>query len=412
MPRGAHVSGQLTTGARLSPWENAAFKLLSGLTQGRLDVTLADGRNYVFEGAEPTGLQADIAIRDSNAFHRFFSGGNLGFCEAYIDGDWTTSNLADLLTLFLRNQNALQSYKNGTLLTRLGTLWRHKSHANNKHGAKKNIEAHYDLGNTFYAQFLDPGMTYSSALFTSYQQDLAQAQKAKYASLCNRLMIEQHHRVLEIGCGWGGFAEYVAREIGSRVTAITLSPSQHAFASARIRDNGLSDRVDVQLIDYRDVQGQFDRIASIEMIEAVGQDYWGAFFDAIHDRLSPGGRAELQAITIRDDLFDDYAKTPDFIQMYVFPGGMLPSPAKLHEHITKAGLIDLGHIEFGQDYARTLELWNANFQAAWPKIEKIGFDDRFKRIWELYLCYCMAGFRAGTINVVQKSIVKPGNNAA
>lgn len=408
--RGAILSGQMTTGARLNSWESVAFKLLSRLSQGHLGVTLPDGRHYEFNAGD-SGPHADLAIHDNRAFRRFFIGGNVGFCESYIDGDWSSSNVADLLTLFLLNQSALASHRSGTLLTRLGTLLRHKSHPNSKTGSRKNIEAHYDLGNTFYAQWLDPGMTYSSALFKSDKQSLVEAQNNKYASLCNRLMIEPQHRVLEIGCGWGGFAEYVGREIGARVTAITISPSQHAYTAARIQQAGLSDRVDVQLIDYRDVQGQFDRIASVEMIEAVGRDYWDAFFKAIHDRLVTGGRAEIQSITIRDDLFDEYAKTPDYIQLYIFPGGMLPAPAKLHEHITKSGLIDLGHIEFGGDYARTLEIWHDNFQSAWPKIEKIGFDTRFKRIWELYMAYCIAGFRAGTINVCQKSIVKPIQHA-
>jgi len=249
-------------------------------------------------------------------------------------------------------------------------------------------------------------MTYSSAVFGPEERDLTAAQHRKYALLAEKMRLDQGHRVLEIGCGWGAFAEFAAIERGARVTAITISREQHAYASRRIHEAGLADRVEVRLQDYRDTNGRFDRIASIEMFEAVGEKYWPQFFDVLRERLTPGGRAALQVITIADRFFDDYRRSADYIQRYIFPGGMLPSPAALQREVERAGLRLAGSSGYGHDYAETLREWNRRFQAAWPEIRPLGFDERFKRLWEQYLHYCAAGFSVGTIDVKQLAVAR------
>ena len=277
---------------------------------------------------------------------------------------------------------------------------RHAFSSNTRKGSRRNIVAHYDLGNDFYAQWLDRGMTYSSALFTAPDQTLEAAQHAKYAALADAADIRPGQSVLEIGCGWGGFAEYLAGERGVRVTAITLSPSQKAFAERRITEAGLDDRVSIQLIDYRDVQGTFDRVVSVEMFEAVGEAYWPTFFETVRARLAPGGRAGLQIITIRDDLLATYRRRPDFIQMYVFPGGMLPSEPRLARAIGVAGLEGDVVRRFGADYAETLRRWRIAFDTGSPA----GKDERFRNLWRYYLAYCEAGFRSGRTDVVHMTL--------
>jgi cyclopropane-fatty-acyl-phospholipid synthase len=279
--------------------------------------------------------------------------------------------------------------------------------SNSRTGSKKNIHAHYDLGNAFYEAWLDRTMTYSSARFDSASEPLEAAQTRKYADLARAMDLKPGMRVLEIGCGWGGFAEYAAREVGAHVTGVTISQEQHDFARQRLFNAGLSERTDIRLIDYRDVEGTFDRVASIEMFEAVGKEYWGAYFDKVRQVLVPGGRAGLQIITIQDELFDEYNARVDFIQKYIFPGGMLPSEARLQPVVEAAGLRWDAVDRFGVDYADTLSRWDQRFQAAWADIRKMGgFDERFRRLWRFYLAYCEAGFRSRRTDVIQLALTR------
>jgi cyclopropane-fatty-acyl-phospholipid synthase len=281
---------------------------------------------------------------------------------------------------------------------------RHVLRPNSRRGSRRNILAHYDLGNAFYQRWLDPSMTYSSARFEKPELSLEDAQTAKYRSLARKLSLQPDHHLLEVGCGWGGFAEFAAREVGARVTAITISDQQHAFAAERIRCAGLGDKVEIRLQDYRDVEGRFDRIASIEMFEAVGESYWPIYFGKLADIIKPDGIIGLQIITIADRYFETYRRGADFIQRHIFPGGMLPSPTALQQQLERAGLQKLTEATFGLDYARTLATWNRRFQAAWPDLLRLGFDQRFKRLWQYYLAYCEAGFKAGWTDVCQLAL--------
>ncbi|NBB84127.1 MAG: methyltransferase domain-containing protein [Alphaproteobacteria bacterium] len=376
------------------------------LRVGTLDVTLPDGSTRRFGGAEP-GPAADLTIRSDTLARRFLTRGNLGFCEGYIEGDWVSDDVERLFVFFLMNQDALADEMAGKAWVRVLQRLVHMMRPNDRTGARRNIAAHYDLGNAFYEKWLDPSMTYSSAVFGEGEEDLTAAQRRKYALLAERMDLGEGDHVLEIGCGWGGFAEFAAAERGAKVTAITISREQHAYASRRIQAAGLADKVEVRLQDYRDTDGRFDRIASIEMFEAVGEKYWPQFFGTLRDRLAPGGTAALQVITIADRFFDQYRRSADYIQRYIFPGGMLPSPEALGREVERAGGLRLaGMTGFRHDYAVTLREWNQRFQDAWPDIRALGFDERFKRMWEQYLHYCAAGFQVGTIDVKQLAIVR------
>jgi cyclopropane-fatty-acyl-phospholipid synthase len=334
------------------------------------------------------------------------SGGDVGFAESYMDGDWTTPDLPAVLTVFSANLDRMDNITAGGPLTRMIHWAYHKFRANTKEGAKKNIEAHYDLGNDFYEQWLDSTMTYSSARFTQNEQSLEDAQREKYAGIARAIDLKAGDHVLEIGCGWGGFAEYAARDVGATVTCLTLSPSQREYAIKRMERLQLSDKVNIKLQDYRDETGTYDAVASIEMFEAVGQEYWPSFFSKVNEVLKPGGKAGLQIITIRDDLFDAYSKRADFIQRYIFPGGVLPSVEKLQEQFDAAHLNYDGVEAFGVDYADTLNQWLHRFNDAWDTIKPMGFDERFKKMWDFYLAYCEAGFRTGRIDVAQFALSK------
>ncbi|MGV3579109.1 class I SAM-dependent methyltransferase [Brevundimonas sp.] len=334
---------------------------------------------------------------------RLITRGDIGFAEGYVAGDWDTPDLTALLVAFADNYDHLEKIIGGNPLARGLDAILHALTPNTRRGSRRNIIAHYDLGNDFYAGWLDAGMTYSAALFEAPDQALEDAQSAKYAALADACDIRPGQSVLEIGCGWGGFAEYLARERGATVTAITLSPSQKSYAEQRIRRAGLSDRVSIELIDYRDVRGAFDRIVSVEMFEAVGEAYWPTFFQTLRDRLTPDGRAALQIITIRDALLPVYRRRPDFIQMHVFPGGMLPSEERLQAVTGKTGLSAQVVRRFGRDYAETLRRWRVAFDAA-------GTDkgERFRRLWRYYLAYCEAGFLSGRIDVVHLTVEASG----
>jgi cyclopropane-fatty-acyl-phospholipid synthase len=376
------------------------------LQVGTLEIVMPDGtRHRAVATPEPS---ATLILRHPRAVRRLALGGSLGLAEAYLDGQWETPDLRAVMALAAENEAAWEETLNGRPMVRRFARLLHMLRPNTRTGARRNIVEHYDLGNEFYAAWLDPTMTYSSAYFAGDTAlDLERAQLQKIHRLCQLLRLAPGMRVLEIGCGWGGFAEVAARDYGCNVLGLTLSPAQLEFARRRIEAAGLTDRVELRLQDYRDVEGSFDRIASIEMFEAVGEKFWPVYFKVIRDRLRTNGVAGIQVITIAERLFENYRKGADFIQRHVFPGGMLPSKRRLRSVISKAGLAWGQEHWFGLDYAETLARWQHSFQAAWPRIKaesavrRRPCDERFKRLWEYYLAYCETGFRAGWTDVGQ-----------
>lgn len=390
------------------PWRaRTVLRMVLGIKKGALKITLPQGQKLRVSGKE-IGPNADVTLNNWRLPARGFATGTVGAAESYIDGDWDSQDIASFLEFFLVNSTSdgVDMTRGKSLLAKITQKIRHLLNANTKAGSKRNISAHYDLGNAFYSQWLDPTMTYSSAMYGSGANDLESAQKAKYKALADSIGLTKDHHVLEIGCGWGGFAEYAAGTVGARVTCLTISKEQHDFAVDRMNRLGLSDKVNIKFQDYRDETGTYDRIASIEMFEAVGEKYWPTFFGKVRDCLKPGGSAGLQIITINDNDFEYYRAKPDFIQRYIFPGGMLPSPTALAKVTKEFGLSLNGQVIFGQDYARTLIEWRERFAKAWPNIVPLGFDDRFKRLWDFYLYYCEAGFRSEYIDVRQMVYVK------
>jgi cyclopropane-fatty-acyl-phospholipid synthase len=375
------------------------------LPKGSLTIRTPEGRTLHIDGKEP-GPNAEVHLNNWNLPKRAFSGATIGVAESYFDGDWTSPDVTTFLELFLVNQDMGERLAGGTnwLLTTFHRI-RHWLNDNNKSGSRRNISAHYDLGNAFYREWLDPSMTYSSALFAEGVHDLESAQRAKYHALLRDIGAKPGDHILEIGCGWGGFAEEAAK-FGCKVTGLTISREQFDFATARMKQAGLDHLVDIKFEDYRDERGTFDHIVSIEMFEAVGEKHWPTYFAALRDRLKPGGKAGLQVITIKADVFESYKKRPDFIQAYVFPGGMLPTPNHLQRLGSAASLGISNEIAFSQDYARTLAMWREQFWFSWEKVKTLGFDERFKRLWEFYLYYCEAGFRSEYIDVRQVVFVK------
>ncbi len=373
--------------------------------RGSIRFTLPDARVLVFDHEQP-GPKADIRVHDYHFIGQVLAGGDIGFAEAYMDGKWSTSDLTAVLLFFTENFEAAGRLAVGGRMVKFVNNLRHLFNRNSKAGARRNIMAHYDLGNRFYETWLDPSMTYSSALFTSPNMSLEHGQQAKYEGIANRIGAGPDSDILEIGCGWGGFAEYVARTRGSKVTCLTISQAQADYARARMQREGLSEQVTILLEDYRDHQGLYDGVASIEMFEAVGESYWPSYFDKVSGVMRSGGRAALQIITIADEYFERYRRRADFIQRYIFPGGMLPSETALKAQFARAGLRHDEVQYFGQDYARTLQLWAQRFGSAWQEIEPMGFDLPFRRMWEFYLSYCQAGFLTGRINVGQFQLAK------
>lgn len=372
---------------------------------GSMTFVLPSGREIPIRGREP-GPAARVIIHDFRFMRRVMAAGDIGFAEGLMAGEWETPDLTAVLASASLNFDRLRRVFTGNPLIRAINFVNHTLRSNTREGAKRNIHAHYDLGNAFYARWLDPTMTYSSARFETPDQPLDQAQRNKYAALARSMGLQSGQSVLEIGCGWGGFAEFAAREVGARVTGVTISREQYDFARERLFRQGLAEAADVRLIDYRDVQGRFDRVASIEMFEAVGERYWPTYFQKIHDVLAPGGRAGLQIITIRDELFEAYRSRADFIQKYIFPGGMLISERRLRAETDRVGLAWSDIARFGQDYARTLAEWATRFEAAWSEIRPLGFDERFRRLWRFYLSYCEAGFSTGRTDVIQLSLAR------
>lgn len=376
------------------------------LKVGRLHLRLPGGDEHHITGAQP-GPEAGLHIHDWRFVPRVFTSGALGFAQSYIDGHWDSPDLPRLLELATLNRRHLGETVRGSGLAKWAARLMHRLRANTKRGAKRNIAFHYDLGNGFYAEWLDPSMTYSAAIFEDGDNSLEAAQLRKYRRLLDELQVKAGEHILEVGCGWGGFAETAARDYGARVTGITLSREQLKFAQNRIEKAGLRGQVDFQLTDYRDMKGHFDHIASIEMFEAVGEKYWTAYFDKIQELLKPGGRAAIQFIAIEEAVFEAYRRSTDFIQTYIFPGGMLPTTTIFKDLAERSGLMTVSEAAFGQHYAKTLGLWRERFHDAFANGRlPAGFDERFKRIWDYYLAYCEGGFRAGGIDVLQVALQK------
>lgn len=381
-----------------------AANMASRLRYGALVFLMPDGRKLKFSGQMETDQIGVIDVRDFRFARRSVLGGGVGFFETYADGYWDSPDLTNVLYVFARNADHVHEALTAVPLVKFFMRLRHQGNRNTRVGSKRNIMAHYDLGNAFYEKWLDGTMTYSSARFADAGADLASAQQNKYRTLARSIGLRPGESVLEIGSGWGGFAEFAAKEVGAKVTGLTISPSQLDYARQRIFREGLNDRVEFKLLDYRDATGAYDKVASIEMFEAVGREYWPAYFGKVRELLKPGGAAGLQIITIADRFFDAYSRGTDFIQQYVFPGGMLPSPTILKREIERAGLGWRGASAFGQDYARTLAEWHQRFLASWNDIVAMGFDERFKKLWRYYLSYCEAGFRARTTDVMQVTL--------
>ena len=371
--------------------------VLAKLRGGRLRIRLPDGQLLAF--GDGVGQHATLVIERWRALRRLALGGSVGFAEAYIDRDWTSPDLVALLRLAARNAETLRAGMRGSRVIGFANRLRHLLRGNSRHSSRRNIMAHYDLGNAFYALWLDPTMQYSSAIWTEETPDLETAQARKLDRVVELLCLDDGERVLEIGCGWGALAMRLTETKNAKVAAITLSPAQLDWARARAAARELDRQVDFRLQDYRDVRGEFDRIASIEMIEAVGEKHWPAYFRTLARSLRVGGRAVIQAITISEANFERYRRHPDFIQRHIFPGGFLPTRTAIVTHATRAGLKIVAWERFGESYARTLAEWRRRFHARWPEAAAFGFDERFRRLWDYYLAYCEAGFAEGTIDV-------------
>ncbi|MEM8536755.1 MAG: cyclopropane-fatty-acyl-phospholipid synthase family protein [Pseudomonadota bacterium] len=381
------------------------FDQIDSLKKGRVDIVLPDGRRFRAEGPEP-GFVAEVAVHNDDLFTRVIREGDVGFAEAYMEGWWTTPDLQAVMDFMHDDADHIYNGFPAQRLAQLFERFRFWMQGNSKKQARKNISHHYDLGNNFYKLWLDDTMTYSSAIFDTGQESTEAAQTAKYASMIDQMGAQAGDHVLEIGCGWGGFAEYAAKERGIKVTGLTISREQHDFAVARMARLGLSDMVDIKMQDYRDEKGTYDGIASIEMFEAVGEKYWPTYFSTVRERLKPGKNATLQIITLKEENWEAYRKGVDFIQKYIFPGGMLPAPSVLRQNIENAGLNVAGSIEFGKSYGLTLRRWHDSFNEKWDQVAAMGFDDRFKRMWDYYLTSCAASFDSRNCDVTQITVTR------
>jgi len=383
-------------GSALIDW--IGRRLIGAPKHGALTVTFPNGRSRTV-GDVKTGEHATLKLNNFKVIMEAMRRGTVGFAAAYIRGDVESDDLTTLFRFFLQNRDMFDDANPGLFKRAAHDLAWHLSRANTKEGSKKNISDHYDLGNDFYGQWLDPSMTYSSAVFTSGDLSLEQAQHEKYKHVADAAGVKKGASVLEIGCGWGGFAETVTKDYGAKLRGITLSREQLKYATERMKKQDLDKLATLVFEDYRDTEGQFDHVCSIEMIEAVGEDHWPTYFQTVHDRLKSGGTAAIQAITIDERDFDHYRSGPDFIQRYIFPGGMLLTKQVMKEQGERVGL-ELENTElFGLSYARTLKLWRDRFLERWPMIAPLGYDEQFKRKWVYYLCYCEAGFAEGLIDV-------------
>ena len=379
-------------------FEVIAQKFFSKLYNGELSVTFPSGQIMQFYGTE-LGQKADLKINNYKFITKILKRKSLGFAESYIDGDFSSSNLTNLLMLSFKNENYFLKNLKTNIFFNVYSKFKHFLNENTKVQSKKNIEHHYDLGNSFYDKWLDKSMTYSSAFFEKEDQNLFDAQLNKYHKISKALNLNENSKVLEIGCGWGGFSTYVAKNFKSKIDAITISKAQFEYASKVIQKEGLGEKVSIKFKDYREIDNKYSNIASIEMFEAVGKKYWEKYFDIVKSSLANSGKAALQIITIDESRSFKYQNQPDFIQQYIFPGGMLPTKQELKIINHTVGL-DLREIKsFGLSYAKTLKLWNNQFQHSWQELVKLGFNNRFKRMWEFYLSYCETGFLSESTDV-------------
>jgi cyclopropane-fatty-acyl-phospholipid synthase len=384
----------------------SALRLLQRLRHGTLSVQLPDGSVQRFGNGEAP--RAAIRLNNWKVCKAALRSGDIGVAETYLDGDWTSPDLTSLLQVFIGNRHEVEDVIHGSWLGRAFYRIKHLLNRNTRHNSRKNIQAHYDLGNAFYELWLDDTMNYSSALFGGDARiDMREAQNAKVRRALRMAGVQAGDRVLEIGCGWGALAEMAGTEFGARLTGVTLSTEQLAFARARMARLGVQDQTELRLQDYRDIDdGPYDAVCSIEMIEAVGREFWPGYFQTVARMLKPGGRACIQSIVIDDALFERYVDSTDFIQQYIFPGGCLPCPREFRSQAERAGLKVVDEFAFGQDYAHTLRLWRERFLAERSAVLKLGFDERFMRIWEFYLAYCEAAFAQGDIDVIQYTLCK------
>jgi cyclopropane-fatty-acyl-phospholipid synthase len=390
------------------PWHaRTILSLLEKIQIGQLTLVSPEGEKFIFRGTQ-SGIEANIQIHDWTVCKACLKSGDIGLAETYIDGLWDSTDIQSLLRLFLVNRQVIEKAIYGNWWGRLGYRIKHWLNKNSKAGSKKNIHAHYDIGNAFYSLWLDPSMTYSSACFEDKDTSLIEAQEAKYQRIINSIDVHAGQNILEVGCGWGGLME-VASKHGINIDCLTISQEQATYARDRAQriKSDTSGEVNILIQDYRDHQNQYDGIASIEMFEAVGEKYWSTYFEMIQRCLKPGKKACIQTIVIADNLFDKYRKSSDFIQQYVFPGGMLPSIKKFKEAAQSKGLIVEDVYQFGQDYQKTLCLWHQKFNQHLQEIKQQGFDEKFIRLWNLYLMYCAAGFAENSTDVVQFTLSKP-----
>ena len=404
-----HPASGLALPASAPASARALFALLRRLRVGTLDVQLPDGQQMRFGSGAAAEPHAAVRLHNWQVCSAALRAGDIGFAESFIAGDWAASDLVALLALFIANRAAVQAVVYGTWWGQLIHRVRHLLNRNSRAGSQRNIHAHYDLGNAFYRLWLDPTMSYSSAWFNGNPaQTTASAQQAKMRRALAECRLQPGDRVLELGCGWGGLAECAARDFGARLTGVTLSAEQLAFGRQRLADAGLDGLAQLRFQDYRDIaDGPYDAIVSIEMFEAVGREYWASYFKILHDCLKPGGRACIQSITIDDALFARYVAGTDFIQQYIFPGGLLPCPGAFRAEAAKAGLVVDNELAFGPDYAETLRRWRQDFLHQDAQVRGLGFDTRFMRTWEFYLAYCEAAFASGSTDVMQFTLRRP-----
>ena len=382
--------------------DKLVFNFLSKIDYGYLEIKTFDGEILKFGNPEEP-LSANIIIKKPNFNYNLIRGGSIGFAECYMRGEFETDDLSNLIELTARNIKIIHRFS-GLLDVPVINYIKNKIIKNTKSRSKKNIAKHYDLGNEFFSLWLDDTLTYSSAIFNEHSQNLAEAQNNKYQKLIDLIKPNNGDKVLEIGCGWGGFAEYLGKKYDVKLDCITISKKQFEYAKERIHKCGLNEKVNIEIKDYRDLQGKYNSIASIEMIEAVGQNYLESYFKTIKDNLSGGGKAAIQAITIDDSLFDRYKNKQDFIQKYIFPGGFLPNKNSINRYVSDNGLTVNSYISYADHYANTLSIWRNEFIKKWELIKNQGFDLKFKRMWEFYLSYCEAGFKSKNIDLIQFSL--------